>query len=306
MQQSYTNHNRITNQHNKVVWNQNLSQVPKHMRDEFFETLRIQHIADDLIQMFDKYYTKIVWNYNINDYHMAEHVIKKIQNLWIETLYYTNQLDPLYELCITNHIDQKIKDFDEFPNNSSYKVIEHTIHKAKESWIDVQQYESLLPTLQQEGLLWTLHQKLKACIINDSINNILWLRSYIKELIRLWIFISHTSLKKDLDCIDLQLYTPEQKDWILGNIDKHASIYQATQDLNELDMVLEEIFLAEQLWIDIDTLSLARTLWLPIEDEASQERYVNSLLDLLQQEVIQPTLAKEEKKRIISIITLLS
>jgi hypothetical protein len=43
------------------------------------------------------------------------------------------------------------------------------------------------------------------------------------------------------------LYTIQEKEGILHNIHKHASKYQETKDINELDMVLEEIFLAEQL-----------------------------------------------------------
>lgn len=306
MQKLYTNHKRVTNQHNNIVLGNNLSQSPKDMRQDFSEKLRIKEIiSDDLIQMFEKYYNRILLDHNINDYHMAEYTIKKIQNQWIEILEYTNQLHPLYKTCISNQIDQKIKEFHELPYKSSYKVIEHTIQKAKESWIDMKQYESLLPTLQKEWLIWTLHQKLKACIINDSTHNILWLRTYIKELIWLWIFVWHQSIKQDLNYTDLELYTLEEKNGILNNIHKHASTYKETQDINELDIVLEEIFLAEQLWIEINILQLAITLWLPIIDKASQEAYVNNLLDIFAQYIANPV-DKQEKRKLSNLITILS
>jgi hypothetical protein len=133
MQELYSNYKRITNQYNNIVLGKNLSQVPQDMRQEFSEKLRIKIISENFIKTFEKYYHKTLLDYDINHYEMAKYVIKKLQEEKIEILEYTNQLYPLYETCIIKHIDQKIKDFHKFPYDSSYKVIEHTIHKAKES-----------------------------------------------------------------------------------------------------------------------------------------------------------------------------
>jgi hypothetical protein len=61
MQELYTNPKRTTNQHNNIVLGKNLSQSPKDMRQEFSEKLRIKEIiSDDLMQMFEKYYNRIL------------------------------------------------------------------------------------------------------------------------------------------------------------------------------------------------------------------------------------------------------
>jgi len=80
MQKLYTNHKRATNQHNNMVLGKNFSQTPKGMRQEFEISRTKKIISDDLIQMFEKYYNRIILDHDINDYHMAEYTIKKIQN----------------------------------------------------------------------------------------------------------------------------------------------------------------------------------------------------------------------------------
>jgi hypothetical protein len=70
-------------------------------------------------------------------------------------------------------------------------------------------------------------------------------------------------------------------------------------------MVLEEIFLAEQLWIEINLIQLAQILWLPIKDQESQEIYVHELLDIFENN-INNWISQEEKRKISNLITLFS
>ena len=309
MKALYPNHKRDTNQYNNTVLGNNLSQVPKDMRKEFSEKLRIKIISDDLIQTFDKYYDKLLLHDDINHYDMALHIIERMKKEWIKVLEYTNQLNPFYETCISKHIDQKILEFHDSPTASSYKIIENCIYKAKESGLDTKKYEIQLEILQKEWRIWTLHQKIQTCVVNDSMQNILSLKKYMKELISLWIFIWHQSIQETLDNIDVWLYTDQELDGMMWNIHKHASSYSQTKDINELDIIIEEISLAEQLWATIDIIWLSQLLWLQIIDKKSQEICVNSLLCELQEITKNSNSnknSKEEIRKLSNLITIFS